>query len=108
LAEDGSVNIWNTELALFRVAKSDFKATFIKPSEDELKGGVGKKKKEDDSAESDKPKIYKILANALSDKTKNVQKPYSLLEKKPMPKSTTELQPNEVFVEQLMQMGFSE
>jgi len=25
LAEDGTVNIWNTELALFRLAKSDFK-----------------------------------------------------------------------------------
>lgn len=25
IADDGTVNIWNTELTLFRVAKSDFK-----------------------------------------------------------------------------------
>jgi len=81
LAEDGSVNIWNTELALFRVAKSDFKATFIKPSEDELKSGVGKKKKEEDSIENDKPSIYKILENALTDKTKKASKPQNLIEK---------------------------
>ena len=96
VGSDGSVNVWNTELALFRVAHSNFAADFQAPNGDALKGAEAPSKEE--SRTDDIPYIFKIFDDALDESKAITKKP------EPMEAGIT---PDQNMIDQLYNMGFS-